>query len=82
MANTEKYTTVIQLNSEQAQKEISKLENKIENLKKKREEALKAGNLKSWNKLGKEIEKDNKNSEMRKQVKIKTPTCPQPDRRI
>ena len=60
MANTEKYTTVIQLNSEQAQKEISKLENKIENLKKKREEALKAGNLKSWNKLGKEIEKDNK----------------------
>lgn len=60
MANTEKYTTVIQLNSEQAQKEISKLEDKIENLKKKREEALKAGNLKSWNKLGKEIEKDNK----------------------
>ena len=60
MANTEKYTTVIQLNSEQAQKEISKLENKIENLKKKREEALKTGNLKSWNKLGKEIEKDNK----------------------
>jgi len=33
MENTEKYTTVIRLNSEQAQKEISKLENKIENLK-------------------------------------------------
>ncbi len=66
MATTEKYTTVIELNSEQAQKEIDKLEKKITSLKAKREEAFKSGDLKSWNNLGKEIEKDQKKLDLMK----------------
>ena len=52
------YSTKILLNSENAKKEITSLEKKIESLKTKREEAFKAGDMKSWNKLGKEITKD------------------------
>ncbi len=60
MATTEKYTTIIELNSEQARNEIDRLDKKITSLKAKREEALKAGDMKSWTKLGTEIEKDRK----------------------
>ena len=38
MATTERYITVIELNSEQAQKEIKSLEEKIASMKTKREE--------------------------------------------
>lgn len=51
------YETKILLNSEQATKEIKKLENKVEELKRKRQEALDAGDTKSWTKLNKEVDK-------------------------
>ena len=51
------YETKILLNSEQAKKEITALENKVEDLKRKRQEALNAGDTKSWQKLNKEVEK-------------------------
>ena len=44
------YETKILLNSEQAKKEINALEKKIEDLKRKRQEALDAGDTKSWQK--------------------------------
>ena len=51
------YETRILLNSEQAKKEITALEKKVEDLKRKRQEALDAGDTKSWQKLNKEVEK-------------------------
>ena len=51
------YETKILLNSEQAKKEINALEKKVEDLKRKRQEALDAGDTKSWQKLNKEVEK-------------------------
>ena len=51
------YETKILLNSEQAKKEITALEKKVEDLKRKRQEALDAGDTKSWQKLNKEVEK-------------------------
>ncbi len=58
MDNTQKYETIIRLNTEQAKEEIDKLQAKIDDLKRKRQEALSAGDTKTWKKLGKEIEKD------------------------
>ena len=52
------YETKILLNSEQAKKEITALEKKVEDLKRKRQEALDAGDTKSWQKLSKEIAKN------------------------
>ena len=51
------YETKILLNSEQAKKEINALEKKVEDLRRKRQEALDAGDTKSWQKLNKEVEK-------------------------
>ena len=51
------YETKILLNSEQAKKEITELERKIEDLKRKRQQALDAGDTKSWQKLNKEVDK-------------------------
>ena len=51
------YTTKILLNSEQAKKEITNLEKKVEGLKRKRQEALSAGDTKTWQKLNKEVDK-------------------------
>ena len=51
------YETRILLNSEQATKEITKLEKKVEELKRKRQDALEAGDTKSWAKLNKEVDK-------------------------
>lgn len=51
------YTTKVLLNSEQAKKEITNLEKKVEGLKRKRQEALSAGDTKTWQKLNKEIDK-------------------------
>lgn len=51
------YETKILLNSEQAQKEITALNKKVEDLKRKRQEALNAGDTKSWQKLNKEVDK-------------------------
>ena len=55
--NEQILTTKVLLNSEQAQNEIKKLEKKVDDLKKKRDEAWKAGDTKGWEKLGKEISK-------------------------
>ena len=61
MASQEQlYRTRILINSEQAKNEINNLEKKITSLKARREEAFKAGDKKLWDKLGKEIEKDQK----------------------
>lgn len=51
------YETKILLNSEQAKKEINDLDKKVEDLRRKRQEALDAGDTKSWQKLNKEVEK-------------------------
>lgn len=51
------YETRILLNSEQAKSEIAALEKKVETLKRKRQEALDAGDTKAWQKLGKEVDK-------------------------
>lgn len=51
------YETKILLNSEQAKNEITDLEKKVSDLRRKRQEALDAGDTKSWQKLGKEIDK-------------------------
>lgn len=51
------YETKILLNSEQAKKEITALEKKVEDLKRKRQQALDAGDTKSWQKLNKEVDK-------------------------
>ena len=51
------YETKIMLNSEQAKKEINALEKKVEDLKRKRQDALNAGDSKSWQKLNKEVDK-------------------------
>ena len=51
------YETKILLNSEQARKEITKVQKELEDLKRKRQEALKAGDTKEWQKLNKEVEK-------------------------
>lgn len=51
------YETKILLNSEQAKKEITALEKKVEDLKRKREEALNAGDTKEWQRLNKEVDK-------------------------
>ena len=51
------YETKILLNSEQATKEITKLEKKVDDLKRKRQEAFDAGDTKSWTKLNKEVDK-------------------------
>ena len=61
MASQEQlYRTRILINSEQAKNEINNLEKKITSLKARREEAFKAGDTKLWDKLGREIEKDQK----------------------
>ncbi len=54
------FETKILLNSEQAKNEITNLEKKVDELKRKRQEALDAGNTKSWQKLNKEVEKHEK----------------------
>ena len=51
------YETKILLNSEQAKREIINLEKKVDELKRKRQQALDAGDTKSWQKLNKEVEK-------------------------
>ena len=51
------YETKILLNSEQAKKEITALEKKVDELKRKRQQALDAGDTKSWTKLNKEVTK-------------------------
>ena len=51
------YETKLLLNSEQAKKEITALEKKVEDLKHKRQQALDAGDTKSWQKLNKEVDK-------------------------
>ncbi|MBR6828760.1 MAG: hypothetical protein IKM76_11535 [Prevotella sp.] len=58
--NEQVYTTRILLNSEQAKNEIVTLQKKVDELRKKRDEAWKAGDVEKWEKLGKEIEKDEK----------------------
>ena len=58
--NEQVYTTRILLNSEQAKNEIVTLQKKVDELRKKRDEAWKAGDVEKWKKLGKEIEKDEK----------------------
>lgn len=61
MANNEQiYTTRILLNSEQAKNEISTLQKKVDELRKKRDEAWSSGDVEGWKKLGKEIEKNEK----------------------
>ena len=54
------YETKILLNSEQARKEIIDLSKKVDELKRKRQQALDAGDTKSWQKLNKEVEKHEK----------------------
>ena len=58
--NEQVYTTRILLNSEQAKNEIVTLQKKVDELRKKRDEAWKAGDVEKWKKLGKEIEKEEK----------------------
>lgn len=58
--NEQVYTTRILLNSEQAKNEIITLQKKVDQLRKKRDEAWAAGDVEKWKKLGKEIEKDEK----------------------
>lgn len=58
MAKTETYETILRLNTEQAKKEIDKIQKKVDELEKKRQQALDAGDTKGWQKLGKEIEKE------------------------
>ena len=62
MAKTEKYETVVRLNTEQAKKEISELEKKIGDLKKK--QSAYAPDSKQFKNLEKEINKNVKQLEM------------------
>lgn len=61
MATNERiYTTKVLLNTEQAKNEISKIEQKIEHLNKKRDEAWNNNDIETWKKLGKEIDSNEK----------------------
>ena len=61
MATNERiYTTKVLLNAEQAKNEISKIEQKIEHLNKKRDEAWNNNDIETWKKLGKEIDSNEK----------------------
>ena len=62
MANTERYETVVRLNTEQAKKEISELEKKIADLRKK--QSSYAPDSKQFKNLEKEINKNVKQLEM------------------
>lgn len=62
MARTERYETVVRLNTEQAKKEISALEKKIEDLRKK--QSSYAPDSKQFKNLEKEINKNVKQLEM------------------
>ena len=62
MAKTERYETVVRLNTEQAKKEISELENKIADLRKK--QSSYAPDSKQFKNLEKEINKNMKQLEM------------------
>ena len=48
MATTEKYTTVIELNSEQAVRQLEELKRKVESWKQLKDEAIKAKESKSF----------------------------------
>lgn len=60
MSNNNTFTTKIILNASEAKKEIDELDKKVANLKKQRDAAFAAGDMKEWKKLGDEIEKDEK----------------------
>ena len=57
--NIQTYTTRIFLNTEEAKKELDELQSKVETLRKKKDEAARAGDWPTFNKLKKHLDQTN-----------------------
>ena len=75
MATTEKYTTIIELNSEEAKKRLDELQSKVETLRKKKDEAARAGDWPTFNSLKKQLDQANNQIRSMQTSAQNTPLC-------